>query len=161
MTAVSVAGDAVPEVERALAFDMLRRGLWAAPAVALVAGVVRGTDGAASAAVAVAIVLVNLVLSAAALSWAAKTSPAALMAAALGGFLARMLLVTGVVWAVKDASWIDLPVLAISVLVTHLGLLFWELKYVSASLAFPGLRPGVSPRPGPQPQGHSKEASPS
>ena len=26
-------------------------------------------------------------------------------------------------------------------LVTHLGLLFWELRYVSASLAFPGLKP--------------------
>jgi hypothetical protein len=148
-----------PEVERALAFDMLKRGTWAAPAVVLVAGLVRGTAGASSAAVAVAIVLVNLVLSAAALSWAAKTSAVALMAAALGGFLARMLLVTGVVWAVKDAAWIDLPVLAVAILVTHLGLLFWELRYVSASLAFPGLKPGDSPRPGPPPHGHAKEAS--
>ena len=31
--------------------------------------------------------------------------------------------------------------LAILILVTHLGLLFWELRYVSASLAFPGLKP--------------------
>ena len=31
--------------------------------------------------------------------------------------------------------------LAILMLVTHLGLLFWELRYVSASLAFPGLKP--------------------
>ena len=31
--------------------------------------------------------------------------------------------------------------LGITVLVTHLGLLFWELRYVSASLAFPGLKP--------------------
>ena len=30
---------------------------------------------------------------------------------------------------------------AILILVTHLGLLFWELRYVSASLAFPGLKP--------------------
>jgi len=26
-------------------------------------------------------------------------------------------------------------------LVTYLGLLFWETRYVSASLAFPGLKP--------------------
>ena len=26
-------------------------------------------------------------------------------------------------------------------IVTHLGLLFWETRYVSASLAFPGLKP--------------------
>lgn len=139
-----------PEVERALAFDMLKRGVWVAPVLALVAGAIAGVAGAASAGVAVAIVLVNLVLSALALSWAAKVSPAALMAVALGGFLVRMMLVTAVVWLVKDASWIDLPVLAISILVTHLGLLFWELRYVSASLAFPGLKPGVP-----------KEASPS
>ena len=28
-----------------------------------------------------------------------------------------------------------------SIIVTHLGLLLWETKYVSASLAFPGLKP--------------------
>ena len=25
--------------------------------------------------------------------------------------------------------------------ITHLGLLFWEMRYISASLAFPGLKP--------------------
>ena len=133
-----------PEVERALAFDMLKRGVWVAPLVALGAGAVRGGNGAASAGIAVAIVLVNLLLSALALSWAAKVSPTALMAVALGGFLVRMMLVSAVVFVVRDASWIDLPVLAIAILVTHLGLLFWELRYVSASLAFPGLKPGVN-----------------
>jgi hypothetical protein len=133
----------VPEVEKAIAFDMLKRGVWAAPVVVLAAGLLRGTDGLASAAVAVAIVLVNLVLSALSLSWAAKVSAGALMAAALGGFLVRMMLVTAVVYVVRDASWIDLPTLAVAILVTHLGLLFWELRYVPASLAFPGLKPGA------------------
>jgi len=31
--------------------------------------------------------------------------------------------------------------LAVTILATHLGLLFWELRYVSASLAYPGLKP--------------------
>ena len=31
--------------------------------------------------------------------------------------------------------------LAVAILVTHLGLLFWELRFVSASLAYPGLAP--------------------
>ena len=35
----------------------------------------------------------------------------------------------------------NMTALGICVLVTHLGLLFWELRYVSASLAFPGLKP--------------------
>ena len=66
------------------------------------------------------------------------------MAVALGGFAVRMGLVTLVVFLVRDEAWIDLPALGIAVLVTHLGLLFWELRYVSASLAFPGLKPGAA-----------------
>jgi len=29
----------------------------------------------------------------------------------------------------------------LTLIVTHLGLLFWELRYVSGSLAYPGLKP--------------------
>jgi hypothetical protein len=37
----------------------------------------------------------------------------------------------------------------VTLLVTHLGLLFWELRYVSASLAFPALKPGHKEAPQP------------
>jgi hypothetical protein len=131
-----------PDVERAIAFDMVRRAAWAAPAIVVAAGLIWGTDGAASAIVAVALVTVNLALSALMLSWAARRSMNAVMVAALGGFAVRMGLVTLVVWGVKDEPWINLVALAITLLVTHLGLLFWELRYVSLSLAFPGLKPG-------------------
>ena len=130
-----------PEVERELAFDMLKRGVWFAPAILLVSTMIWGTKGAASAAVAIAVVAVNLLLAAISLSWAAKISLTAIMAVALGGFAVRMGLVTAVLFSVRDADWIDMMALAITVLVTHLGLLFWELRYVSASLAFPGLKP--------------------
>ena len=92
--------------------------------------------------VAVAVVLVNLVLAAVSLSWAARRSLTLLMAVALGGFLVRMGLVTAVMLAVRNQPWIDLVALGVTVLVTHLGLLFWELRYVSASLAYPALKPG-------------------
>ena len=46
---------------------------------------------------------------------------------------------------VKDATWLNLTALGLSIIVTHLGLLFWELKYVSASLAFPGTKPAPKP----------------
>lgn len=129
------------EVERELAFDMLKRGVWFAPAVLVVATMIWGTEGTASAALAIALVSVNLVLAALALSWAAKVSLTAIMAVSLGGFAVRMGLVTAVLYAVRDASWIDMVALGVTVIVTHLGLLFWELRYVSASLAFPGLKP--------------------
>ncbi|MDP1821374.1 MAG: ATP synthase subunit I [Acidimicrobiales bacterium] len=130
-----------PEVERELAFDMLKRGVWFAPAVLLLATIAWGPDGASSAAVAIALVVVNLVLAALGLSWAAKVSLTAIMAVSLGGFAVRMGLVCAVLFAVRDASWIHLTALGVTVLVTHLGLLFWELRFVSASLAFPGLKP--------------------
>jgi hypothetical protein len=132
-----------PPVERQLAFDMVRRGLLVAPVLVLLATLVWGGDGAWSALVAIAIVLANLVLAAVSLSWAARVSLTLLYVAALGGFLVRMGLVVAVVFAVKEQPWIDLTALGICVLVTHLGLLVWETRYISASLAFPGLRPGT------------------
>jgi hypothetical protein len=140
---------AAPPVERELAFDMGRRGIWAAPVIVLVALVIWGGDGAWSALVAVAIVLVNLVLAAVSLSWAARRSLTLVMAVALGGFAVRMGLVTVALLLVKDEPWIDLVALGVTLLVTHLGLLFWELRYVSASLAFPALKPGHKEAPQP------------
>jgi vacuolar-type H+-ATPase subunit I/STV1 len=130
-----------PEVERELAFDMLKRGVWFAPVVVLLSGAIWGPEGLTSGLLAVALVVVNLLLAAAGLSWAAKHSLNMIMLVALGGFAVRMGLVCAVLFAVRNASWIDLTALGIAVLVTHLGLLVWELRYVSASLAFPGLKP--------------------
>ena len=133
-----------PAVEKTLALDMLRRSIVFAPVVVLLGGLIWGLDGAASAGIAVALVLANLLASAIALSWAANVSLNMIMIVAFVGFAARMGLVTVVVYLVKDEPWIDLVALGVAILVTHLGLLFWELRYVSASLAFPALKPGVS-----------------
>ena len=140
MTAAAHLED-VPAVETQLAGDMIRRGIPAAPAIVLVAGILGGSDGAWSALLAVAVVAANFLLAAVSLSWAARVSPVALMATAFAGFLVRMGLVTAVILAVRDTSWINLTAFAITILATHLGLLFWEMKYVGASLAFPGVKP--------------------
>ena len=139
---LSASAPEAPAVERELAFDMARRGLWVAPGIVALAALAWGGDGAWSALVAVAVVLVNLALAAISLSWAARRSLTLLMAVAMGGFLVRMGLVTVVMLAVRDQPWIDLVALGVTVVVTHLGLLFWELRYVSASLAYPALQPG-------------------
>jgi hypothetical protein len=130
-----------PAVEREVASDMIRRGLPAVPLLVVVFGVIAGWNGALSAGYGIAIVLVNLALSAAMLAWAARISLPMIMVTALGGFLVRMGLVTLAIYLVKDQSWVELVPLGITVLVTHLGLLFWETRYVSASLAYPGLKP--------------------
>ena len=130
-----------PAVERAIARDLVRRGAVLAPIVIAVCALGFGRDGAFTAAYAVAIVLINLVASAALLAWAAPKGPTVLMATALGGFLGRMVLVGLAVWAVNEASWVHMKLLAVTVLLTHLGLLAWETRFVSASLAYPALKP--------------------
>jgi len=60
---------AAPEVEREIAFDMLKRGVWLAPVVVLASAMIWGVEGAASALLAIAVVTVNLVIAALALSW--------------------------------------------------------------------------------------------
>jgi hypothetical protein len=131
--------DSPPEL--AIARDLVRRGLPAAPVVILVCGLVWGVGGAISAAYGVAIVLVNFLIAASLLAWAARISLTMVMVASLGGFLLRMGLVVAAVLLVKDTAWISLPALCLTILVTHLGLLLWETRYVSASLAFPALKP--------------------
>lgn len=139
-TAVTQA-DLGPAVERDIALDMVKRSLPFIPVILLFAGFVAGTNGALSAAYGVAIVLVNFVLAAVMLSYAARISFAALGFAALFGYLIRLGLISIAVLAVKDQAWVKLLPLGITIIVTHLGLLLWELRYIAASFAHPGLRP--------------------
>jgi len=135
------AADLGPAPERQVAFDMAKRALPLAPLPIVLCGLVWGVAGAASAAFAVVLVLANFAAAAWMLAAAARVSYALLMGVALFGYLLRLALIFAVVFAVKDASWVKPPALGITLVATHLGLLLWELRYVSASLAFPGLKP--------------------
>ena len=128
-------------VEVKVSADMVKRGLIVAPLLVLIAGVIWGVDGAYSAAFAIALVLVNFLLSAALISYTAKISLGLMMGATLFGYLIRLGLIMLAVLLVKDASWISLPALGATIIVTHLGLLLWEMKYVAITLAHPGLKP--------------------
>jgi hypothetical protein len=133
-----------PPVEREVAVDLVRRGLLVAPVIVLVAGLVRGWDGAASAAVALGIVLVNFLGAAAIMTWAARGGPTVLGAAAAGGYILRLAVIFIALLLLRDVSWIDLPTFGFVLVGTHIGLLTWEAKHVSLTLAAPGLRPKES-----------------
>jgi|GEM_PF-84449 len=124
-----------------VALDMLKRGALVAPVAIMICAAIWGTDGAASVSYGMAIVLVNLWLSAAIIAWSAKISFAMVQAGALFGFLIRMGLIAVAVLVVRNLSWVNLVALGLTLIIGHLGLLFWELRYISASLAFPGLKP--------------------
>jgi hypothetical protein len=141
VTASIVTRDDGPPVEQQIATDMIRRALPVAPVLLVLAAIPWGLHGALSAGFAIAVVLVNFALAAALLAWTARISLALMMGAALGGYLLRLILISAAVLLVKDMAWVELWPLGLTLIVTHLGLLLWETKYVSASLAFPGLKP--------------------
>jgi hypothetical protein len=136
-----------PSPAAEVARDMVRRGLPLLPIGMILGALVAGFAGAASVTYGMTIILVNTLLSAYLLGWASRISFVLVAVAAFGGYLVRLGLIFLAVWLVKDASWIALVPLGVTMILTHLGLLVWELRYVSASLAHPGLKPTKTRRP--------------
>jgi hypothetical protein len=136
--------DLGPATERIVARDLVRRGLLVLPAAVALGAVLAGVSGALSVAYALAIVLANFWLSAASLAWATRISYALVMGVALFGFLVRLALVGAAVFAVKDHAWVAEVPLGLALVAGQLGLLLWEARSVSASLAYPALKPGIS-----------------
>ena len=124
-----------PAPEVGVTKDMVRRGVIVAPLMIAVCGFIWGMNGAYSSAYGIAIVLVNFILA------ATRISLGLMMGAVLFGYLIRLGLIFLAVFLVKDTGWISLPALGTTIIVTHLGLLVWEMKYVALSLAHPGLKP--------------------
>ena len=130
-----------PAPEAAVTKDMVRRGLIVAPLLIAICGLLWQMNGALSSAYGIALVLVNFTLAATLVSVTARISLGLMMGAVLFGYLIRLGLIFLAVFLVKDAGWISLPALGATIIVTHLGLLIWEMKYVALSLAHPGLKP--------------------
>lgn len=131
--------DEAPEPQ--IVGDLLKRGLPAIPVFVAVAGLAAGVDGALSAAVGSGLVVANLGLAAASLAWAARIDLGLLMGVALFGYLVRIGLLFLVVFLLQDLAWVHMASLGLTLVVMHLGLLLWELRFVSATLTHPGLKP--------------------
>ena len=130
-----------PAPEVGVTKDMVRRGLIVAPLIIAVCGVIWGMNGGYSSAYGIVIVLVNFALAATLVAVTARISLGLMMGAVLFGYLVRLGLIFLAVLLVKDSGWISLPALGATIIVTHLGLLVWEMKFVALSLAHPGLKP--------------------
>ena len=127
--------------ESDIARHLARRAVLVAP-VFLVGGLIGwGPTGLFSAALGLVLVAVNFRLGAAIITRATQLSINALYGAVLGGYVARLGLMTAVVLVVKAGGWLATVPFAITLLVTHLGLLVWESRHVALTLAAPGRRP--------------------
>jgi hypothetical protein len=139
---IAPVGGGEPELE--IARDLAKRALWVVPAVVAVSFLIWQVPGVISSLFAMALVVANFLLAAWMNSRAARISAAMLGGVAMFGFLIRLSIVFIAFWLTRDAEWMRVVPFGLTVVATHLGLLFWEMKYVSASLAFPGLKPAAT-----------------
>jgi len=108
--------------------EMALRSLWFGPAVASVALLIGGPETALAVLVGAAVVALVFLFSGKTLSWAARKSPTALGAAALGGFLVRLVLLTVFVWAALRFLQLDRIGLFVGLGVTYIGLLVMQAR---------------------------------
>jgi hypothetical protein len=131
----------VDDIESRVARDVTRKAAIVVGPVALALGIWRGGDAALGVVLALALIVTNLLLSAALLGWTARSMPHALTGVALFSFLGRLVFITVVGAGIKALDVTDWPVFCVTLLVAYFGLLFWELRSISLSLASPGLKP--------------------
>ena len=129
--------------EREVASDLFRRGIIVSPLLLVLCLILGVLSGLASGSIALGIVLTNFNAGAWVIEWAVKISPQLLMGAVLGGFVLRMGIITGVVLPIRNSEWFEIVPFAAILIFLHLGLLIWEMRYVSATLSYPGLKPRV------------------
>jgi hypothetical protein len=136
--------DTGPSPEAEITRDIVKRGLLAAPVLIGASWLIWGDAGAWSSAYGLGLVLCNFMIAAGLVATTARISYALMMAATLFGYILRLGVVALAVMLVRNEPWVDLVALGLTLIVTHLGLLFWEMRFISASLAFPGLRPSAA-----------------
>lgn len=119
------------DVEATLARHLVRRAVVVGPVIVAAAWALRGPDGAVAAGVGVAIVVANFLVSGALLSAAARISLSLYHAAALFGFLLRLVLITVVMLMVARVFDIDRVAFGIAAVVSYLVLLTLEAAAVA------------------------------
>ena len=132
-------GEEAPE--RAMATDIIRRGLIGGPVLVGVCAGVWGFDGLWSSGYALGLILVNFWLAASLITWSMRISPTMLMAGVMGGYFIRLGILTGAYFLVRNTGWFEALPFVITLVAAHIVLLVWETRYVSMSLAYPGLKP--------------------
>jgi ABC-type microcin C transport system permease subunit YejB len=133
--------DAVANPQAEIVADMAKRGLLASPFLVALGAIGWGLHGAYSVLIALAVVLINFAASAAVVRKAGDLPQSFIMMFVLGGFLVRMLFVLAAITLAGHISWVSKVPLGLAIIVTHLGLLAWETRHLSMSLAYPGLKP--------------------
>ena len=118
-------------VEAIIGKNIAKRAIVVAPVLILIFGIVSGWLGAVSAAVGVAIVVVNFILGGYILAAAAGVSLSLYHAAALFGFFIRLGLITLTMILIVSVTDIDRVAMGVSAVVSYLVLLSLEAVAVA------------------------------
>lgn len=118
-------------VESILARHLVRRALYVAPVIILVALVLRGQAGAIASAVGIAVVITNFLVGGWLMSTALRISLAFYHAAALLGFALRLGLITATMLVIARVFDIDRMAFGLSVVVSYMVLLALEAAAVA------------------------------
>jgi hypothetical protein len=117
---------------------MVRRalvaGLVGAPLAAGAALMLGGPGAAASALIAAVVVVANFAAHGLSLAWAAGVSITAVQAVALGGFVVRLGVVVGLMFALDQAAFFSPVAFGITAVVGTLALLVYEARLVQRGL---------------------------
>ncbi len=113
-------------IEAIIGKNIAKRGLFVAPVLAVIFGILQGWPGVVAALVGVAIVIGNFLLGGHIMARAARVSMSLYHAAALFGFLIRLGLITASMLIIANVTDLDRMALGISVVVSYLVLLSWE-----------------------------------
>ena len=115
-------------VELDMAKSTVRRAVVVGPIIVALAWLIRGWDGAWSAALGVAIVVGYYLVTGVFLAMAARISFAAYYAAALLGFIVRLGLIAATMYLLASILPVDRVALGVSVVVAYLALLILEVR---------------------------------
>ena len=119
------------DIESRLARHTVARAIYVGPVMIALFWILRGWDGAWSAAVGVLVVIANFLLSGAILSISARISLSAYHAAALIGFFLRLGLLTVTMLLIAEYAPIDRLAFGITAVVTYLVLIAAEAVAVA------------------------------
>jgi len=119
------------DIEVALARDIVKRSLFVGPIAVGLAWAIRGHIGGLSALLGVAIVVANFLFSGWLLSTAMKISLSAYHAAALFGFVLRLALIAGAMFAMAALFDVDRYAMGIAAVGSYLVLLTLEAVAMS------------------------------
>jgi hypothetical protein len=125
-------------IELQMVRRMATRGLLIAPFVVIAVALFGGTRYGLSAAVGIALTLLNLWLSGWIIGGVADKSPELLLPAALATFTLGLLLLTGIALGLRAADLVYFPVTGVVLVGSHLLLVLWEAAGAYGHVDGPG-----------------------